>query len=74
MAENKKVWALQTATAMDFGNPELCKQAYDDILMSVANTDTITVRAWCFPKNMPTGALATDPKALPKSIQLPTKR
>jgi hypothetical protein len=75
MAESKKVWGLQTATAMEFENVALCQQAYNDILTSVANTDTVTARAWCFPKNIPPHALTTESKGpLPKSIQLPIKR
>ena len=74
MAENKKIWALQSSTAMEFENSGLCEQAYNDILTSVSNTDTVTARAWCFPKNMGGPALtAEQKKQLPKSIQLPTK-
>jgi hypothetical protein len=78
MAENKKVWTFQSATAMEFENDGLCEQAYNDILKSVSNTDTITVRAWCFP-NSSDSATAThkltpdSKKQLPPSIQLPTK-
>jgi hypothetical protein len=75
VAENKKVWTLQSATAMEFENTALCKQAYGDILTSVSNTDTVTARAWCFPKTMASHALTSekDQGSLPSSIQLPTK-
>jgi hypothetical protein len=76
MSENKKVWTLQSATAMEFDSDGLCAQAYNDILKSVSNTDTITARAWCFPKKAEAEVHKLTPelkKQLPPSIQLPTK-
>jgi hypothetical protein len=75
-AESEKVWTLQTATSTEFENDALCKQAYGDILKSVEKTDTITIRAWCFPNNANAEVhtlTSEEKKKLPKSIQLPTK-
>jgi hypothetical protein len=74
VAESEKVWALQTATAMEFENTALCQQAYGDIVKSVSNTDTVTVRAWCFPKNMPPPAVATESKTTPESKIAPESK
>lgn len=67
-AQPNRVWALQSTQSMTFGSKDACIKVGKAITGSIAKTDTMTVRGWCFSEE--TGLPLT--RAAPQDGQPPT--
>ena len=47
-APEPKVWTLQSTSTMDFTSFKACHEVGSAITKSVRETDTVTLRGWCF--------------------------
>ncbi len=45
---DNRVWTFQSSSSIIFDSKDACLKAGNRISVSVAGTDTMTVRGWCF--------------------------
>lgn len=60
-----RLWALQSTQSMTFDTKDACVTVGKTITASIAKTDTVTVRGWCFAEDTGTPLTRSRPTGEP---------